>query len=377
MGYAQYIFAKGADIELLGSLVILVRQQQVNPEIVRALKNRGYSTVVSPTRKIVNNFDRNGVSDNIFNSFYSRPFQRVLTHILSTIVRSDNSVRYIIHDRIQSAFFGNTEQIKKAMGESPHKNIFCQHCSEMITSYNIYKKLKPTGGMVCPHCKKDIEFDKCDEKDDWLFFDSKMSYLLKQHLDDLIDINILTSSLFASCSKCNKFDTITQKSLTDLQSMSKNKITEYVKSFYCDKCSKIYNIEESYYFTEPCLDFFVKGNGTWLEWYIKKILEKYFPNCPIEQGIIVKKDVETEVDLVMLKDNELISFSCKAFAPYKNPSYDDISDVLKLVTFSDEIVLISTAVIPNALTTHLVNIGTDKVKVIGGYQIESINRLLI
>jgi len=106
-----------------------------------------------------------------------------------------------------------------------------------------------------------------------------------------------------------------------------------------------------------------------LEWYLKHIIlqkHKHF-----EQGIIVDmKEGCVEIDGLLLKNNSIVSFGCKAKKPKEKASFNDVANVLKLLDFSDRVYpVVTTRIKPND-RNRLMNMGKDKLHLIEGQDIE-------
>jgi hypothetical protein len=127
---------------------------------------------------------------------------------------------------------------------------------------------------------------------------------------------------------------------------------------------------EMYSMQEPILSFWAKGNGVWLEWYVKNVIKKHLPDCPIEQGLIVENKEVVQVDVVLLRNKRIISLECKALSPRKSASFSEVSDALKPLSFSDEVFLVTTTVLRENDKGILLRQGAGKLKAIEGPFIE-------
>lgn len=352
----------------------------INPEIIKALKDRGLDGFGrSRTYNAIYEFQRDGFSDDVFNLFYTKPFLRILTQLLAMNIKSKNIIPPAIKENIR-LIFGDVpelrDKIKEIMGQSPDKIFKCENCGEIVARYNIYSEEKPTYKCNCLKCRTTNDLSKRPDEDDWTFFESKFPFFIKPYLDDLINCKILTPSLWATCTRCNRVGGIVQINKTNLKDLTLEGAVSYLQGFYCERCSQIYDlIEQSYDFTVPSYNFFIKGNGSWFEWYLTKLLRTNYPKYPIEQGITANGKT-MEIDALMLRDNKIITFSCKALNPYKNAKFKEIADALRYIKFADEIVVISTAIIPDDKKQTLIDSGEGKITFIEASKIEDINKIL-
>jgi hypothetical protein len=114
----------------------------------------------------------------------------------------------------------------------------------------------------------------------------------------------------------------------------------------------------------------------WLEWYVKNIVREHFPNSPVEQGLVVRNGEVVEVDTMLLDAGRLISFECKALSIRKNANFNEVSDALKPLDFSDEVLLITTATLKENDKRILLKRGDGKLKVVEAYDIENLVSLI-
>lgn len=141
---------------------------------------------------------------------------------------------------------------------------------------------------------------------------------------------------------------------------------------FAGQCGRFFDLTEIYSMSDPILSFWAKGNGAWLEWYVKNVIRKNLPNCSIEQGLVIKNKEIVQVDVVMLNNGRIVSFECKALSPRKSASFSDVSDALKLLDFSDEVFLVTTTTLKENDKKMLLKRGAQKLKVVEGPQIENL-----
>lgn len=297
---------------------------------------RGFKKVKSShTRKLVQAFESEPRSQTIFEVLSRKPILRVLTHLLydSWIIDSHAYTKDEIHN-----FLRKYEQSAiRALGKSPDRNLLCQKCSEVINCYNVYEQKKPSWTMKCPKCHFSNLLSRCLDEDDWFPFESVTSYL-----DELTASGIIKLRNLATCTRCSKSDYFKPLSMEELKLYDKEKLLKYVQTLYCKNCGRPYDLQETYSPEDHVLALWSKDRGVWLEWYVKNIVKQAYPNTPIEQGLIVEDDGAVQIDTLLLEDGRLTAFECKAIHPRKRARFNEVSDVLKLLDFSDEVFLVIT-----------------------------------
>jgi len=347
--------------------VFLLVTQQVNKEILNELIQKGFRNVkTANTRKAVIKFEENPNSKEIFDTIYGKPFLRTVVHLLL------QQKLPITKDQVGEVLRNSKERLKVSLKGSPDKNILCQTCSEIINRYNTYEENKPSWKMKCPKCNTPNELSRCKEEDDWSF----PLISITSYLDQLVRIGILTSTVLRICTRCNRSESFKQIPFKSLDSLSERELRSYAKKFYCTQCGRFYDLTEIYSMQESMLPFWAKGNGVWLEWYVKNIIRKHLPDCPVEQGLIVKNKEAIQVDVVLLKGGKIFSFECKALSPRKSASFNEVSDALKPLDFSDEVFLVTTTVLKENDKRILLRTGAGKLKIVEGPRVENIIEFL-
>lgn len=337
--------------------------QQVNKEILNELVQKGFTRVkTSNTRKIVTRFEENPHSKQIFDAIYGKPFLRTVLQLLL------QETLPITRDQVREVLKSSKDRLKLSLNESPDKNVLCRNCSEIIHRYNTYEENKPSWKMKCPKCNAPNDLSKCREEDDWSF----PVISITSYLDQLVKTGMLASTVLGNCTRCMKSGSFKQVPFKNLDTLSEQELKRYAKKFYCGQCGRFYDLMEIYSMQEPILSFWAKGNGVWLEWYVKNVIKKHLPDCPIEQGLVVKNKEVIQVDVVLLKDRRIISFECKALSPRKTASFSEVSDALKPLDFSDEVFLVTTTVLKENDKKILLRQGAGKLKVVEGPDIEKI-----
>jgi hypothetical protein len=124
------------------------------------------------------------------------------------------------------------------------------------------------------------------------------------------------------------------------------------------------------------LPFWAKSDGVWFEWYVKSIVRKDLPDCPVEQGLLVSNKEAVEVDVLLLKDGKVISFECKAISPRKSANFNEVSDVLKPLDFSDLVLLVTTTALKENDKRLLLKRGNEKLRIVEGPDIENVVKLI-
>jgi hypothetical protein len=326
------------------------------------LVKRGVNSVSSSnTRKVIQVFEQNEQSEEIFRTLCERPFLRILMHLVA------QQSLPITKDQIQQMLWECRERLKQVLKISTEKNLLCRNCAEIIQRYNIYDENRPTWKIRCPKCNAPNELSQSKEENDWSFpIISVTSYL-----DQLVKAGILTSKVLGNCTRCMRSEAFDQLPLKTLDSLSAQELRVYVKRIYCKQCGKLYDFTELYDLSELMSPLW-SMNGTWLEWYVKNILANAYANCPVEQGIVVKRQEAVEVDVILLRNEKIVTFECKGLSTRRNASFNDVSEVLKLLDFSDQVFLVTTTTLKENDKKSLLKMGNGKMKVIEGYGIEQI-----
>lgn len=339
--------------------------QQIDRKIITKLNERGFKTVRRSTAgKLVEKFEKDPNSKILFNLIWKKPSLRVLGQVFCDKLP-------ITRDQI-GEILKTKEPLKRALSESPDKNLLCRSCSSVIGKYNIYEGEKPAVKVRCVKCNTLNLLSRCEEKDDWTF----PAVTIAVYLDQLAEVGMFTPNLLADCSKCSESRYIVPLLLDSIRSLRSQKLKEYVESFYCKRCNRIYDLTRVYTAPDHVAKMWGK-QGYWLEWYVKQILKKKLPTFSMEQGILLRNGkTEKEVDAVLLMHDKIISFECKAISPRTRASFSDVSDALKLLDFSDKVVLVTTTMIKENEKESLVKRGEQKLVIVEGPAIEKIAHLL-
>lgn len=336
--------------------------QPVEKHIINRLAQKGFKNVsFSSTRKTVQKFEQNEFSQLIFQTLKTRPFFRVLMHLIT------QEKLPITKDQILQLLEENRDRLKKVLENSPDRNLTCRSCSEVIRRYNVYNDDKPSGKMKCPKCNSPNELNQCKESDDWSF----PGISVASYLDCLVESRMLISKVMGNCNRCMRSDSFEQIPLKDLDPLSKQRLRNYVKKIYCKQCGNFYDLTEIYSLEEFMTPLWNRG-GVWLEWYVKNIVRQHFPNSPVEQGLVVRNGEVIEVDAMLLDAGRLVSFECKALGIGKNASFNEVSDALKPLDFSDEVLLVTTATLKENDKRILLKRGDGKLKVVEAHDIENL-----
>lgn len=336
---------------------------KINSAIKESLTRRGFSSIKSSnTRKIVLEFEKNENSISTFEMMYNKPILRVLIHLLR-----DDMLNGALTTQQAFNLIGR-RSFKDALSESPIKNIYCKGCNEVIYSYRIYEERKPTGKITCPACHRVNTQDEWIEKDDWTWSleDSK------HYLEQLSESGFFSSKCLETCPSCMDSRTLDLLPPERIPSISKTDLQKYVLRFYCERCMGFYDITKAYFIQEDMRRLWIE-NGTWLEWYLKRIIKKHLPDANVEQGLLLQNDkISFQVDLILLEDEKLIFFQCKAKEPARKVSFNEVADVLKWLPFSDEIFLVTTGKVGKNVKKTLYDIAEKKLQIVESPDIEKI-----
>lgn len=340
--------------------------QPVDKQITNQLAKEGFKSVsFSNTRKSVQKFEQNKYAQLIFQTIRSKSFLRVLMHLIT------QEKLPVTKDQIQQILEENKERLEKVLKSSLDRNLLCRSCSEVIQRYNIYDEGKPSGRMKCPKCNSPNELNQCKEDDDWSF--PKIS--VASYLDNLVESRMLTSKVMGNCTRCMRFEIFEQIPFEDIDSLTKQGLGNYVKKIYCKHCGRFYDLTEIYNLEDFLVPLWNR-DGIWLEWYVTKIIKEHFPRSPIEQGLVVKDGEVLEVDVMLLNGGKLVSFECKALSIRKNASFNEVSDALKPIDFSDEVFLVTTTTLKENDRKILLKRGEGKLKIVEGSEIENLGNFI-
>jgi len=340
--------------------------QTINKQIIDELAKRGLRTIRgSNTRRSVLRFEQNTCSQGIFHAISARPFLRILMDLLA------REKLQITKEDVQQLLKESSARLKDIMKESPDKNLLCRNCFETIHRHNIDLDRKPSGKAKCPKCNAPNELGQCKEKNDWSFPITSIT----SYLDQMIELRVLNSNILGSCTRCMRSTSIQQPSLGQINSMSQDKLRKFIEQLYCQECGRFYDLGEIYNLTDLVAPLWIKEN-IWLEWYVKKALTNYFPTAPVEQGLIIGNEEVKQIDVVLLKNEKVITFECKALSLRKNASFNEVSDALKLLDLSDKVFLVTTTLLKDNDKKSLLNRGEGKLKVIEAGDIEEMSDII-
>lgn len=343
---------------------------------------RGFNQIfTTDNRDSVITFESFKTSENIFKEIYNKPFLRVILQLIC------NEANKAIREHKSDIFPINKEDIRLLLTTKykeklksdvigcPDKKLICHHClhKTVILPYNIYFNQKPSHPIRCPDCHMDNDPNRCEEEDDWSFFEEKyFSKFIAPFIVILEKNKIISTYLLGTCLGCQESnkEPLRELSKIEFNSYLKGELKNYISNFYCKMCNRFYDFEQMIEFEEKQKDFWVKKGGTWFEWYVKNLIKINNPDIPIEQGIQLKNDDILEIDVILHKNNKLITIQCKATNP--DPlKFGQVSDVIKLKPFSDEIYLVTTAPVSENAKREILNICEGKLKIISGKNVES------
>jgi len=106
---------------------------------------------------------------------------------------------------------------------------------------------------------------------------------------------------------------------------------------------------------------------------LKRIIKKHLPDAHIEQGLLLRTaKIPFQVDLIVLKDEKLFSFQCKAKEPARRVSFNEVADILKWLKIFDEIFLVTTGKVGKDVEKSLRDIAGKKLQIVESPSIEKI-----
>ena len=337
---------------------------KIGNDIIQELARRGFKKVkTSHTRNLVQAFESDPRSETIFEILSSKPILRFLTHLLYDSWISDSHA--YTKDEIHNLLRKYEQSAIRALGKSPDRNMLCQKCSAVINCYNIYEQKRPSWTMKCPKCHFSNSLSRCPDEDDWFPFESVTTYL-----DELTASNIINSRNLATCTRCSESDYFRPLSIEEVKSYDKEKLSKYVQTLYCKTCSRPYDLQETYSPEDYAMSLWSKDRGVWLEWYVKNIVKQAYPSTTIEQGLIIEDDGTVQIDTLLLENSRLTAFECKAIHPRKQARFNEVSDVLKLLDFSDEVFLVITTKMKENERKLLQRQGGQKLRLVESPEIE-------
>ncbi len=255
------------------------------------------------------------------------------------------------------------------MNSSPDKNILCNRCSEVIYRYNIDFDDKLNTVIKCQKCNAPNNLNSCKEENDWSFPS------LSSYLEHMAKIGILIPSILGSCPHyCTSVNIIPY----DFKQVSTKKCSDlrkFVSNLYCDKCGSFLELGNIYDVSDSIHSIWIREN-IWMEWYIKNIIKMNLNTDLVEQGLTISNHGSTQTDVLLLKNDKIISYECKNIGLTKNINFEEVSDVLNYLDFSDEVFL----VIPTKLTENdkirLLNRGNNKLKIIECLDVDQLVKYL-
>lgn len=319
-------------------------------ELARLLGEREYNLGgESNSGKKVKRFDKEQISKTLFNVIKSEQIFRVLGNFLFR-----NAVLSV--DKLAMEI--NKSKLDYTMTESIIKKAVCEHCKNEI----LFPKFDSVPNTICQKCGK-----KCYKiEDDWeLKLDTHN--ILIYYLNKLRSEGIVSKYLEASCPAC-----LTKAEYHEEQKLKGTR--NFLNELICKKCDGIKEIKWVYSTTEPIINFW-ENDGTWLEWYVKYLLQS--KGFEVIQGVKLKdkNNKETEVDCLTVKSGKIISISCKA-ASFNN-TYDKEPDISKLIPFSDYVIFITTTKIIDNIKSRYKKINPKCKKIfIDGSKIEELPEII-
>jgi hypothetical protein len=329
----------------------------LNNEIKQELENRGFKVSASNTRKSVLKFEESELSKNIFFEIRDKPFMWILLNLIS------REKLPITFDQIQQIINDNNKHLKLIMMNSPDKNLLCNRCSEVIYRYNVNFDKKLSTKIKCQNCNAPNELDECKEVDDWTFPS------LSSYLDHMIKIGVLTSSILGSCPHYCKSVNIIPYDFKKISTVKCLELRKFAINLYCDKCGSFFQLGNIYNVSDLINSIWIKED-IWMEWYIKNIIKYNLKIDSVEQGLNVLNNGTTQIDVLLLKDNKIISYECKDFGLSKNVNFEEVSDVLNYLDFSDEVYLVISTKLTKNDKIRLLKRGNNKLKIIESFNIE-------
>jgi phage FluMu protein Com len=331
----------------------------INAEIKQELEHRGFKVNASNTRKSILRFEESELSRNIFNEIYDKSFIWVILNLISreNLIYGKKLKLPITFDQIQQIIFENNERLKLIMDDSPDRNLLCNRCFEVIFRYNNNFDKKPNIKIKCPKCNALNELDECKESNDWNFPS------LPLYLEKMIKNGILSSSILGSCPQYCKSINIIPYKFDEISTINCTKLRKFVTNLYCDKCGNFLQLGNIYNVTDLISSIWMKED-IWMEWYIKNIIKYKLKIDSIEQGLNVINNGSTQTDVILLKDSKIISCECKDFGLGKNIKFEDVSEVLNYIDFSDEVFLVILTKLTENDKIRLLKRGNNKLKII-------------
>lgn len=336
----------------------------INENIRKKLYAKGYEPIgESETRKNVKKIDTNKISAVLFEIFYKNPIYRIIAQETfgEGMIHAPSAIQSIIKLDLKNLI------------QAPLKSITCNGCDKKILTFNKSGNPPNISDMKCSDL--DCRHNKFRLEDDWQLSIKEMV----EYCNFLHKNKILQRVLSPSCPNCFEISDFMEFSYKNFQ---KNKIkkSQISKMLFCEKCKTLNEIYLIYTLNEEISNLW--QSGTWLEWYVKKILEHNKLN--IEQGIKIRdrknKKNQIEVDGLFIKDNKLFSIECKSISLDKRAEENEVKDVIKLSDFSDRIIFVTTAKIGANIKdryTKLVEKKTDaKLIFVEGKEIENLPYIL-
>ena len=264
-------------------------------------------------------FDDTPKSDDLFSFLIENNLNKYLFGVLSRIGSLDiNNIPF--REELL-----DHKKIEKTISESFIKKFECENCNHLLFRKHVDELDKYINKEYsCPICDKKYNLDYFDLKDD---FSINRNDLIK-YLEKLNKIDIVEKKLVYTCHNCVEYEDYNAS-----------------KSLKCKKCGSNREIVYKYYFKDEFLEKNIKyGDGRWFEWYMFKICEHIFDMS--EHNLMISFENTAgfkntaEIDVVSLRDEELIIFECKDHLKGKM-GLTDLQSLPKLSKLFKRIYLVS------------------------------------
>ena len=289
-------------------------------DIKRKLESMGHEINVDGYSNIglsMTEFDNLSKSDTLFSFLIENSLNKYLFGVLLRIGSLDiNNIPF----REESL---DPRQIEDKVSESFIKKFECKSCNHLLFRKHVFELDNYINeDYYCPICDIGYKLEYDSLEDDYTI---NRNDLIK-YLDRLIEIDILEKKLMYKCQKCVQYENYDSSSLI------------------CNNCGLEREIIYKYCFKDEFLQINLKNrDGRWFEWYMYKICEHIFEKA--EHNLMISfensgfKD-ECEIDVVSIKDNEIIIYECKDYLKGKI-GLTDLQNLPKLSKIFEKIFLVS------------------------------------
>ncbi|MCW4013934.1 MAG: restriction endonuclease [Candidatus Bathyarchaeota archaeon] len=321
----------------------------------------------SSSRKIVNAYEQNSFTSELFDDLRKKQYLRSLYQLVIKSYLDDNEKDELKTVSEISEYIENN--IKNSIENPIYKIQLCAYCRHSLNVYDTYFKKKSRAKIKCPQCRNMNDLHSVEEEEDWSYPEGETNELLI----NMCNYDMLIREVHGLCNSCNIYEEIEVINLENNKNRTELELKTLINNLYCKECNEIYEILKLFRVNKSKeLDFW--ENGYWLEWYVKQLCKLSYPHSVVEQGIIVNDDgLDVEIDVFLYKKRKTYGIECKGYFPTKKATVRDIADVLQYRDLVDHSILVITSDINPKARKLLVD---NNVTLVTNNHIEQIGKIL-